>query len=149
MTGPLKLGRSPGWDLLRTTLAQIPTVFGRLVYLSSLFDANSSIYRHELFARMFGTQDADRVLRQQHREVFSDWLDRSLEEQKNDLDEYLAGMRLAAGQVVQDLTQMNHYRALIPPAAREVERQLYLTDLETLLELLKLERGAAFWNSEA
>jgi hypothetical protein len=35
------------------------------------------------------------------------------------------------------------YRHLTPPTAREVERQLYLTDLETLLELSRFEPGGA------
>jgi hypothetical protein len=36
------------------------------------------------------------------------------------------------------------YRNLVPASARDVERQLYLTDLETLLELLRFEHGAVF-----
>jgi len=42
------------------------------------------------------------------------------------LSEFLGGPRFALA-----------YRNLAPPTAREVERQLYITDLETLLELLR------------
>jgi hypothetical protein len=34
------------------------------------------------------------------------------------------------------------YRNLMPPTARDVERQLYLTDLETLLGLLEIDQAA-------
>jgi len=65
--------------------------------------------------------------------VFSQWLGFSLAEQKSDLDEYL--------QVAGSPRYAVHYRNLVPATARDVERQLYLTDLETLLELLKFEHG--------
>ncbi len=57
----------------------------------------------------------------------------SLEEQKDDLDGFLREGN-ASRQAVR-------YRDLAPPSARDVERQLYLTDLETLLELLRFEDG--------
>jgi hypothetical protein len=139
MASSSQFGRNSGTDPLRTTLGQIPTVFGRLVYLASLFNATSGAYEHEGFGQAFGAQEADRVLRQHHHEVFSQWLGSSLEEQKRDLDEFLAGAPLASGRMLYDLNQLAPYRVLIPPAARAVERQLYLTDLETLLELLRFE----------
>jgi len=86
-------------------------------------------------------EDADRTLCRSHHQVFSQWLRFSLEEQKMDLEEYL---RAGGGPA-----HAPHYGDLVPPAARNVERELYLTDLETLLELLKFERGGAFSIPEA
>ena len=68
--------------------------------------------------------------------MFSEWLGFSLADQKSDLDEYLN----LAGSPREALPYYN----LVPPTARDVERQLYVTDLETLLELLKFEHGVAF-----
>jgi hypothetical protein len=56
-------------------------------------------------------------------------------EQRSDLDEYLR----TAG-APRDSRQ---YHNLVPPRARDVERQLFLSDLETLLELPGLERHGA------
>ena len=98
-------------------------------------------YYHQGLAQSLGTEDADRSLCNCHHQVFQQWLGFSLEEQKSDLDEYLrfgSAPRYALP-----------YRKLVPATAREVERQLYLTDLETLLELLKFERGGAFAIPEA
>ena len=63
------------------------------------------------------------------------WLTFSLAEQKSDLDEFLAGFDGQPGRL--------RYRDLPPRNARDVERQLYLTDLETLIELLNFERESA------
>jgi hypothetical protein len=57
-----------------------------------------------------------------------------LAEQKSDLDEYL--------QEPGNFRHAMHYRDLAPPTARDVERQLYLTDLETLMGLLEVEQAA-------
>lgn len=124
----------------RKTLGQIPTVFGRLVYMASLRDAASGRYTHESLVSLQGAEDADRTLCHSHHQVFSEWLGFSLAEQKSDLDDYLR----AAGSTRYAL----RYRELIPPTARDVERQLYLTDLETLVELLKYEQSGAFSTPE-
>lgn len=77
----------------------------------------------------------DRTLGDSHRQVFSQWLGLNLAEQMSDLNEHL---NRAAGP-----RQAMHYRNLVPVSASEAEVQLYLTDLETLLELRKFEGGAA------
>jgi hypothetical protein len=79
-----------------------------------------------------GAEEADRTLRRSHHQVFSQWLCFSLVDQKEDLAEFLG--EPAARE------QFTAYRNLPPVGAHEVERQLYLTDLETLLELLHVER---------
>ena len=120
---------------------QIPTLFGRLVFLASLRDPTSGHYYHQGLAQSVGAEDADRSLCSSHYQVFQEWLGFSLAEQKNDLDEYLS----CGGAPRYALP----YRKLVPSTARDVERQLYLADLETLLELLKYERGGAFAIPEA
>jgi hypothetical protein len=122
--------------LWRNTLNQVPTVFGRLNLLASLRDPTTGRYSHEGLVRLLGPEDTDRALCNSHHQVFSEWLQFSLAEQKDDLDDYLR----SAGKS-RDAFQYHH---LVPPTARDVERQLYLTDLETLLELLKYEHGDAF-----
>jgi hypothetical protein len=127
------LRRTPEGELWRATLSQIPTVFGRLAYLASLRDPVTGRYA---LSRLAATdpEDVDRGLCQGHYQVFFQWLTSNLADQKADLDEYLG----AAGEP----RSASYYHDLIPRTARTVERQLYLTDLETLLELRKLEHSA-------
>jgi hypothetical protein len=121
---------------LRRTLSQIPTVFGRLVYLASLRDTESNRYIHVALTPLLGPEDADRTLCDSHHQVFAQWIGSSLAEQKADLDLYV---RSTDGPKY----IRQEYTNLVPPMARDVERQLYLTDLETLLELLRYGYGGA------
>lgn len=132
--------RAPTVEVWRKTLAQIPTLFGRLVYLASLRDSATGRYRHDMLTALLGAEDADRALMRSHHQIFSEWLAYSLAEQKSDLDEYLS--------TVGGPRNFRHYHHLVPSTAREVERQLYLTDLETVLELLRYEHDAV-WHQEA
>jgi hypothetical protein len=129
-------------ELWRQTLSQIPTVFGRLVYLASLRDSSTNRYVHASLTALVGLEDADRTLCHSHHQVFSQWIGFSLEEQKTDLDQY-----------VRDTGDRKHllqqYRNLVPPTARDVERQLYLTDLETLVELMRYGDGGVYGAPEA
>lgn len=108
-----------------------------MAFLASLRDTATGRYSHETLIRLLGPEDTDRTLSNSHHQVFSEWLQFSLAEQKSDLDEYLS---VSAGR--QRLTLP--YQDLVPATAREVERQLYVTDLETLLELRRFEHGGAF-----
>jgi hypothetical protein len=139
----LRLERGAVADLWRNTLSQIPTLFGRLVYLSSLRDANSGVYEHFGLAQIFGGKDADRTLRQSHTQVFGAWLNLNLEQQKADLESYLSGLEEDVDAIVANWIRLAPYRNLIPARAREVERQLYLTDFEVVLELLKFDHDVA------
>ena len=95
----------------RDTLQTIPTVFGRLVYLRSIPDR------------------ADLPIGHTALQVFSSWLRLGISEQVRDLRAYVA----ASGGPPADFVH------LVPPAARDVERQLFLTDMETLIGILGVE----------
>jgi hypothetical protein len=127
--------------LWRKTLSRIPTHFGRLVFVSSLRDGVSGRYAHPPLDQIVGSEIADRTLCHSHHEIFSEWLSFSLAQQKADLDEYLINSHARL--------ELVPYREIAPGTAHQVERQLYLTDLETLLELLRFEHGGAFPDPEA
>ncbi len=141
--------RSPASDLWRHTLSQIPTTFGRLVFLSTLRDSNSGIYAHYGFAQRVGEEAANVALRQSHSQCFSEWLAFSLEEQKADLDLYLSGIESDKKTILDTWVRTKPYRNLIPAAALEMERRLYNSDLETLLELLTVVHGVASPDQDA
>jgi hypothetical protein len=137
------LDRSAASDLWRNTLSQIPSVFGRLVYLASLRNSNSGRYEHHGLTLVFGEEEANRALKRSHSQVFREWLTFNLEQQKADLDLYLAGLYEDKRTVLTTWLDLAPYRNLIPFTLRGVEKRLYTADLKALLELMGRALGAA------
>jgi hypothetical protein len=137
------LERGPAADLWRNTLSQIPTTFGRLVYLTSLRDQNSGEYEHFGLEQVFGYEQAVQTLQKSHQDVFAAWLGLSLQEQKADLDQYLCGLETDPRAVIATWIRLSPYRNLAPAAAKSFERDLFISDVRALLETLKSEHGVA------
>jgi hypothetical protein len=131
-----ELARGPAAELWRKTLLRVPTNFGRLGFLASLRDTLTGRYSHPPLSEIVGREITDRTLCHSHHEIFSQWLGFTLAQQKADLDEYLASTYAAP--------DLAHFREIVPGSAHQVERQLYLTDLATLLELRRFERDVAY-----
>ena len=123
------------------TIGRIHTHFGRLVFIASLREPLTGRYVHLPLLETVGNDLTDRTLRHSHHQVFSEWLALGLAEQKADLDDYLVSSQVGL--------EALPYRDLAPVTAHHVERQLYLTDLEMILELLRYEHRGAFSLPEA
>jgi hypothetical protein len=129
-------------DLWRRTLDSVPTLYGRLVYLASLRNPNTSRYEHHGLAARFGDDVADRVLRSSHEEVFQEWLAAGLHKQKADLDCYLGSLDDSRRLIVETWMRVCPYKSLAPASARAVENDLFHADFRFLLEALRNEYGA-------
>jgi hypothetical protein len=137
------LDRGSSADLWRHTLSQIPSLFGRIVYLASLRNSNTGSYEHHGLALVFGDEEADRTLRDSHEKAFAEWLVYGLEHQKADLDLYLSSLSASKRSLLAIWQRLMPYRNLVPASARAAEKTLYLSDLETILGLLTNEYGVA------
>jgi len=130
-------------DLWRHTLSQIPTIFGRLVYLSSLRNPNTGHYEHHGFAQTFGIDAADRAMRESHERAFVEWLTMELPEQKQDLSGYLRGLGEDLCRLVEVWLKLAPYKGYAPTAVRAADRALFQADLETLLEVIRVGLGVS------
>lgn len=130
-------------DVWSRTLAKIPSAFGKIVYLASLRNENTGKYQHFGLSQIYSEEDADIVLRESHEETFREWLTFSLEPQKIDLEEYLSGLDDDRATVLDAWSTLVPYRRLIPARATEAERELYISDLELILELLRSGSSSA------
>jgi hypothetical protein len=137
-----RFGQEPASDLWRHTLDRIPTLFGRVLYLSSLRNQASGAYEHPGLAQMVGHEEAGETLRRSHARLFQDWLCLNLEQQRTDLREYLAETANPSAMLA-DWSVSAPYQGWTPPTAQDFERRLFAGDLETLLPLLTHEFGAA------
>lgn len=125
------------------TIDQIPNLFGRLVYLSTLRDPQTARYIHHGLAARFGEDAAETAILESHREVFHDWLSQQLPDQRQLLEEYLSGLPDPRADVVAAWLSVAYYRAWMPVGTPMHEQQLYLTDIKALLSLLRNEYGPA------
>jgi hypothetical protein len=138
-----KFPRSAASDLWRQTLSQIPSQFGRLVYLAGLRDPNSGQYLHHGLSVVFGEEAANDALKSSHEDGFARWLDSGLEQQREDLDLYFSSLESPRSRVLETWLRLKPYQSIPPDSARTVERSLFLSDLEILLTLMRHEHGVS------
>jgi hypothetical protein len=125
------------------TLSTIPTVIGRLAYLSSLRNVNTGSYEHVGLAQRIGEEEADRALRRSHMSVFQEWLCFGLERQKEELEEYFSGLEEDRREVISSWLTLEPWNRWVPGESRDVERRLFTADLGVILELIRVEYGVA------
>jgi hypothetical protein len=128
--------RTAGADLFRHTLSRIPSVFGQLLYLSSLRDPNTGAYRHYGLAAAFGRDQSAAALETSHAHTFREWTKLSLREKHGDLVTYLDTLEDPNGVVVQYWLESKGYIGCVPASASEADRALYTTDLRKLLTVV-------------
>ncbi len=131
------LERSAAGDLWKNTLSKIPTHFGKLAYLGSLRDTNSGIYRHHGLSMVFGREESSRVLREHHEEAFFEWLNLPLSEKSADLILYLESLEDPVPAVLNHWLSSRPYGSQMPSAAREMERELFMKDLDALVDTIR------------
>jgi hypothetical protein len=135
------LERSAIADLFKNTLSNIPTVFGQLGYLAALRDMDSGVYRHDGLSAIFGRDESRKALAESHQTVFQQWLNLSLAKKRDDLLEYIEGLRDPKPAVLRHWTRNRSYRTYVPASVRESERQLFFQEFEVLLETLNCGDG--------
>ena len=132
-------------DLWKHTLSQIPSIYGRLVYLASLRDPNSGAYRHHGLSAAFGREQSTYALRKSHEQTFLEWLTMPLAAKNADFRAYLqsASTEESPQAVVTYLARSARYVSQAPDAAGPAQREQFKLEVEILLELLKNDSGDA------
>jgi hypothetical protein len=133
----MRADETPSAELWSRTVLQIRSVFGRLVYLASLRDPNSGQYQHFGFAQRFSEREADRTIRRSHANVFSDWLCFSLEQQRADIEVYLDSVGGDRQTILANWREWPPYMNWIPAQSRPSDRELFQSDLEMVLDLVR------------
>lgn len=136
------LDRTASEDLFRQTLARISSLYGRLIYLSSLRDPNTGAYRHYGLATAFGRDQSAEALQSSHRRTFREWLKLGLAEKHSDLVGYLETLDDPKGLVVRYWMESQGYLGCIPDTASKADRALYTSDIQQLLTVISHSYGA-------
>jgi len=130
-------------DFTSTTLAAIPNLFGRLIYIASLRDLSSGNYEHAGLAALYSTQAIQESLECCHHEIFQKILETPLSIQAEDLRECLQGMSGSFPATVSHWRRLEAYRILPPATAPDYLRELFFSNLRALLEILEAKNSTA------
>ncbi len=124
--------------LWNAAVEELPTLFGRLVFLAGLRDNETGMYRHYGFELAVGRHASD-AMRATHEATFLKWLGLTIERQKEDFTAFLASAPGHRRHALSTWSDIARHFALIPASAREHERELYFADVEVVLELCETE----------
>ena len=130
--------RHPLEDLWRVTLSQIPSLLGRLVYLSSLRDPNTGFYAHQGLVLRFSAEEADDAMRRSHERAFEQWLILRVVEQREDCELYWSSLLEDRRLIAQMWIQTETYRTLFPASASPAQRVDFNAHMEIMLEWLRI-----------
>jgi hypothetical protein len=123
-------------DFSSTTLAAIPSDFGRLCYISSLKHAGTGRYEHDGLLRLYSENSVQEALADCHEEMFSRILETPLREQAHDLRRCLA----AAGGSIEDLMRScrtdRSFRAMCPDGLPGYLHELFCSNMGALLAII-------------
>jgi hypothetical protein len=143
------LERSADSDLWRHTLSQIPTLIGRLVYLSALRSPITGKYEHHGFALLFGDSEADRAIRVSHRKTFGEFLTASLEEKVEDIESYLRSTGEVPRDIVRHWAKSDIWTAFVPSNTLSAEKSLFSSEMRNSIRVLTARFGDAVVHQSA
>lgn len=86
---------------------------------------------------VFGRDESSRVLRENHEQTFFEWLNLPLVDKNADLMVYLASLEDPVPVVLTHWCRAKAYAQHVPSVAREMERELFVGDLEALIETIR------------
>lgn len=127
-------------DFTASTLAAIPNVYGRLVYVASLRDLSSGKYEHAGLLAVYSEESVQEALEYCHQEIFQKILETPLSLQEQDLLECLSGLPGPFPDTLAHWQRMESYRILPPESAPDYLRELFASNLRALLEILESEQ---------
>jgi hypothetical protein len=130
-------------DFSLTTLAGIPGLFARLVYLASLRDLSSGRYEHAGLAALYPDAAIQQALQLCHEQIFERILEAPLSSQEEDLRSCLEGMEGGSSAAISHWRRIEAYRVLQPEAAPDYLKELFCSNLRVLLEILDEDRSPA------
>jgi len=124
-------------DFSTTTLAAIPTDFGRLLYVASLRDLSSGNYGHAGLTAVYPREAVQQALQVCHEELFARILEAPLEDQERDLRFCLSQMESSSlSKTVRQWKETQAYHLLVPSGVPGYLRELFCSNVKALLEIL-------------
>jgi hypothetical protein len=130
-------------DLHDRTLANLPEVLTRLIYISSTRDYNTGEYQHAGLADRYGPDTAQKALAGCHQAAFENLLYTDLADLVRQLAAYIESIGAERDQVLDTWRGLQAYRVLIPNACDDLSAELFTSNIKIALEALRAEPAVA------
>jgi hypothetical protein len=127
-------------DFTSRTLAVIPSVFGRLYYVSSLKDLTTGRYQHDGLVEVYSENSVQEALVQCHEELFARILETPLLEQERDLRKCLDRTGNTFWTVVDVWRKDRSFQTLCPEGLPTYLKDLFCSNLGALLAIFSSQR---------
>ena len=128
-------------DVRRRTLAKIPRVLDRFIYLASTRDYNTGIYYHDGLAARFSPDVACEALAGCHQEVYRELLLCPLRDLVNQMEAYIQSSRTRPADFVTAWQRLEPYRVAIPVRTDPFSAELLFSNFRIALAIVE-ERQA-------
>lgn len=125
------------WKASEEVLSPLPNDLTRLIYLASIRDYNSGIYRHPQMSRQFSAVTAHAAFELWHEQIFARLLTNSAREYVEQLEMYLRYSRVDRSKFVSTWKSLQAYKAAIPLRVPRRACELFFLNVETALEILE------------
>ena len=124
-------------EVWRGTIAQIPGLFERLLYLGEIRNSVTGAYEHHGMILRFGEEAANSAILSSHEQVFFAWLAQPLESRVADVELFLHRKEMDPDTAIRHWTEASPCAVMTPASVRDSERHLCLQDFSAMLEVLR------------
>jgi hypothetical protein len=127
-------------DFTSRTLAAIPSVFGRLYYVSCLKDSATGRYQHDGLADIYSENTVEEALEQCHEELFSRILETPLPDQERDLRKCIGTAGDSIWAVIDSWRNDRSFQTMCPEGLPSYLRDLFCSNFAALLAIFASQR---------
>lgn len=127
-------------DFTSRTLSAIPGYFGKLYYLCSLKDAATGRYEHDGLRQIYPENSVQAALAHCHEELFSRILETPLSDQERDVRRSLDTAGDERWSIVENWRASRPFRTMCPEGLPEYLNDLFISNMEALLAIIKAKR---------
>jgi hypothetical protein len=131
------------WKASEEILSLLPNDLTRLIYLTSIRDYNSGIYRHPQLSRQFDATVAHHVFEVSHRQVFARLLASPIRNYVEQLEGYIRYSRAERDLFLESWQSLKAYQAAIPAGIPNRASAAYFLNVESALMILERPQHGA------
>lgn len=124
-------------DLRNRTLAPLQRPLDRLIYLASMRNYNTGLYRHDGLAARYSPSVACEALAECHREVFHELIECPVKGLVSQIEGYMLSAGIDCSDFISSWKKLEPYRVAVPVETEPLAAELLFCNLRTALAILE------------